>query len=280
MQICSSIESMRTLIHEWKSSGQTVGFVPTMGNLHEGHLKLVEEANKRSDRVVVSIFVNPMQFGENEDFDNYPRTQEQDIEKLKGLSTDAVFIPSADDIYPEQIDRSSFVEVPELSTILCGASRPGHFRGVTTVVNKLFNIVQPDCAVFGLKDYQQFIIIKKMVDDLKMPVQMIGVETVRESDGLAKSSRNGYLNQQQRQQAATIYEILRSIKTEIQQGRKDYLALEKEGLGQLEKVGFKPDYVAIRCAESLQVPAAETRTLAILVAAWLGNTRLIDNIRL
>jgi len=280
MQKCTSIPSVQTLLHEWKSDGQHIGFVPTMGNLHQGHLQLVEEAKKYCDRVVVSIFVNPMQFGVNEDFASYPRTLDEDIKKLTSFSVDAIFIPQVDELYPCKMDEMSFVEVPVLSDILCGASRPGHFRGVATVVNKLFNIIQPDSVVFGLKDYQQFIIIKKMVNDLAMSVELIGVETVREDDGLAMSSRNTYLNNEQRQQAAFLYKLLQSIREEIHTGRRDYPALEQDGLEQLEKAGFKADYLSIRYAESLLQPTDGATNLVILVAAWLGKTRLIDNIRL
>ncbi len=260
--------------------GQTIAFVPTMGNLHEGHLQLVRKARSLADVVVVSIFVNPLQFGPNEDLDAYPRTLAADKEKLFAEGTSILFAPSVHDIYPEGMEVQTIVRVPDLSETLCGQSRPGHFDGVSTVVSKLFNIVQPDIAVFGEKDFQQLSIIRKMVTDLCMPIAIVGVPTARDADGLALSSRNGYLNAEQRALAPLLHEVLGNCREAIACGFDNFLQLESHARMQLHRAGFVPDYFSIRDARTLREVTAQTEEVAILAAARLGKTRLIDNVRL
>ncbi|MBO7924043.1 pantoate--beta-alanine ligase [Alteromonas sp. K632G] len=280
MKVVDDIASLRKLTTEWKFSGSTVGFVPTMGNLHNGHLKLVKRAKAHNSRVVVSIFVNPMQFGANEDLDAYPRTIEEDKAKLIEAGVDAVFLPSVSDMYPGGVEHQTVVEVPDISDILCGASRPGHFRGVATVVSKLFNMVHPHDAFFGEKDFQQLQVIRTMVRDLSMGVTIHGIPTERDVSGLALSSRNGYLTDEQRHTAATIYSEMTSLKARIEAGERNYVALAADLADILTDSGFKNDYVHIVNAQSLK-PAKETDAhLVILVAAFLGNTRLIDNLQI
>ena len=269
---------LRALIRQWRSAGERVAFVPTMGNLHQGHLQLVDTAKQRADRVIVSIFVNPMQFGANEDLDKYPRTLEQDCKGLTEHGADAVFTPTPQLIYPRGLDVQTFVEVPLLGDYHCGGSRAGHFRGVSTIVTKLFNLVQPDIACFGQKDYQQLAIIRQMVTDLSMPIEIIGVPTIRAEDGLALSSRNGYLTAEQRTKAPALYRTLQWMKQQLQQGVSDLRALEQQAKDQLHAAGFKADYINISDRQTL-VPASDSTTaLVILAAAYLGTTRLIDNI--
>ena len=278
IQLITSPEDMQAMVMQWHREGLTIGFVPTMGNLHEGHLQLVETAKQKADRVVVSIFVNPLQFGPNEDFAKYPRTLEDDIKRLEVLKVDEVFAPAEESFYRQERERLTYVEVPGLSDILCGATRPGHFRGVTTVVNKLFNIVQPDVAVFGRKDYQQLAIIRQMVEDLAMPVSLVGLETVRESDGLAMSSRNRFLSAEQRALAPKLYQSLQSLRQTLREGEKAYEKLREQTTEWLTEQGFRVDYLEIRDARSLQWPDANTGERVILTAVYLGETRLIDNI--
>lgn len=266
-------------IRSWRQQSERIGFVPTMGNLHAGHLRLVEVARQHCDRVVVSIFVNPMQFGAGEDYTRYPRTLEADQAQLAARQVDLVFVPEVADMYPEGPEQTTYIEIPGLTTGLEGAHRPGHFRGVATVVNKLFNIVQPDVAVFGEKDFQQLLVIRRMVRDLDMPIEILGEATVREADGLALSSRNQYLTVEQRQQAPALYETLQYLRARLQQNGVDYTDLEQDAIMRLEKKGFSPDYVAIRHSETLQEPQSHTDPLVILAAARLGQTRLIDNLR-
>jgi pantoate--beta-alanine ligase len=278
MLMIQDIAQLRALIRQWRSAGERVAFVPTMGNLHQGHLQLVDTAKQRADRVIASIFVNPMQFGANEDLDKYPRTLEQDCKGLTEHGTDAVFTPTPQLIYPRGLDVQTFVEVPLLGDYHCGASRAGHFRGVSTIVTKLFNLVQPDIACFGQKDYQQLAIIRQMVADLSMPIEIIGVPTIRAEDGLALSSRNGYLTAEQRSTAPALYRTLQWMKQQLQQGVSDLRALEQQAKDQLNAAGFKADYVNISNRQTL-VPASDsTAALVILAAAYLGTTRLIDNI--
>lgn len=277
MQQIDTIAALRTQRGLWQQANETLAFVPTMGNLHEGHLALVEQAKSKADRVVVSIFVNPMQFGPNEDLDQYPRTLAADLEKLAALGVDVVFTPSVKEVYPRGIQSQTVVSVPELSTILCGATRPGHFEGVATVVSKLFNMVQPDIAVFGNKDYQQLQVIRFMVSDLCMPIQIIGVDTKRETSGLALSSRNGYLSPTERQQAVVIYQSLQHLATAIRQGADISTAIHN-ALIEWQAVGLKPDYLEVRRQGDLHQPSASDLNLVILAAAYLGNTRLIDNL--
>lgn len=280
VQFITSIEEMQSTSRQWRQAGLRIAFVPTMGNLHDGHLRLVDQAKASADRTVVSIFVNPLQFGPNEDFENYPRTLDADIAKLNELAVDVVFVPDEKQFYKREKKLTTFVEVPEQSDILCGASRPDHFRGVTTVVNKFFNIVQPDVAVFGTKDFQQFAIIQRMVSDLAIPVKLIGVATVREQDGLAMSSRNRYLSREQRALAPLLYETLRTIRQSLLSGEADFMALQQQAKNRLIDKGFRIDYLEIRDAQSLAKAEKGLNDLVILAAVWLGETRLIDNIRI
>lgn len=266
-------------LRNWRrQQQQRVALVPTMGNLHDGHLELVREARQQADIVVVSIFVNPMQFGANEDLDSYPRTLEHDCKLLEQLGVQAVFMPTVADVYPRGLEMQTRVEVPEIGGILCGASRPGHFVGVATIVCKLFNMVQPDVAIFGQKDFQQLQIIRLMTQDLSIPTTIVGVPTRRENDGLAMSSRNSYLDSHQRFQAATIYQTLKQIKARLSQPSINFKRFCDEGEQQLEAAGFEVDYVSIRNAEDLQPATTTDSQWVILIAARLGDTRLIDNL--
>lgn len=280
MQVISDIQPLRETRRQWQLQGKQIAFVPTMGNLHQGHLKLVSEAKKHADIVVVSIFVNPLQFGPDEDLDAYPRTLQQDIASLEALGVDLLFTPKADDIYSRGLEQQTFVEVPGLSYMICGASRPGHFRGVATIVCKLFNMVQPNMAFFGEKDFQQLQVIRAMVTDLSMNLTIYGVPTERESDGLAMSSRNHYLNEQQRQLAPTLYTYLCELADHIELGRRDFSRLLSDYKAKLNQAGFKSDYLEIRSADTLLHPGHEDTHLVILAAAFLGKTRLIDNIQI
>ncbi len=280
MLTLNTVEELRATIAVWRQTGEQIAFVPTMGNLHAGHLELMSEARSRAGRVVTSIFVNPMQFGEGEDYDAYPRTLEQDQGKLEQLGVDLLFAPAVTAIYPGgSTQQQTRVEVPGLSDVLCGASRPGHFIGVATVVCKLFNMVQPDLAVFGEKDYQQLMVIRRMVADLAIPVEILGIPTVRESDGLAMSSRNGYLSARQRSLAPLLYRTLQRTAEAIKTGDRDYTGLEAAAVKALAEAGFRPDYYAIRRSEDLAVPASSEEDVVVLAAAYLGTTRLIDNLR-
>ncbi len=280
MQVLNSSWDVTPVVRDWQRNSDRIGFVPTMGNLHEGHLRLVKAAQRNTDRVVVSIYVNPMQFGESDDFTNYPRTLKQDLQKLEKLGVDLVFTPDDESMYPDGIEQSSFVEVPSwLSTQLEGAHRPGHFRGVATIVTKLFNVVQPDLAVFGEKDFQQLLVIRQLVHDLNLPIEIVGEPTIREGDGLALSSRNQHLTKQERQQAAGLYAVLSELRERILLQNMAIADLEQAAIMQLEQKGFAPDYVAIRQSETLQEPENPTDSLVILAAARLGKTRLIDNLR-
>jgi len=275
MQIVSTVSECRRIIKAWQQAGDRVAFVPTMGNLHDGHIKLVTEAKKQAERVVVSIFVNPTQFGPGEDFDSYPRTEIEDQAKLSAAGADLLFLPTVTDVYAP--DAKTTVSVSGLSTVYCGAARPGHFDGVATVVCKLFNIVQPDLALFGRKDFQQLAVIRTMVRDLNIPVNIIGVETVREPNGLAMSSRNGYLSAQEKQIAAQLYQILCHARDDVLAGLP-VADIEQHSLNSLQAVGFAPDYFAICRSDNLVKANSEDTELVILVAARLGKTRLIDNI--
>lgn len=279
MQVISDILPLREQRRQWQLEGKVIGFVPTMGNLHDGHLDLVREAKKHCDIVVVSIFVNPMQFGPNEDLDAYPRTLEEDIQALDALGVTTLFTPKVEDIYAKGLEQQTFVEVPGLSYMICGASRPGHFRGVATIVCKLFNMVQPNHAFFGEKDFQQLQIIKGMVHDLSMNLTVHGVPTRREEDGLAMSSRNNYLSAQEREIAPALHAKMSDIADEVLKGRRDFQALIAEYKTRLNEMGFKSDYIEIRSAETLLHPSHEETHLVILAAAFLGKTRLIDNIQ-
>ena len=270
------VAELRAYLAHMRERGSSVAFVPTMGNLHAGHARLFTEARRHADAVVASIYVNPLQFGANEDFTTYPRTPAEDREVLLAADVDLLFIPEESDIYPRGAAAQTVVEVPGISTILCGAFRPGHFRGVATVVNRLFNLIAPDVALFGKKDYQQWLVIRLMVLDLGMPTEVIGVDTVREPDGLALSSRNRYLNDAERQQAPLLYRTLRRVAQRVQERAAPAVA-EADATDTLRQAGFRPDYVSVRRAEDLAAPTAADRELVVLAAAWLGRTRLIDN---
>lgn len=256
-----------------------IAFVPTMGNLHEGHLTLVRHAREQADHVVVSIFVNPLQFGPDEDLATYPRTLERDVEQLTAVGADVLFVPGVEVIYPKPQSEQTRVQVPIISDMLCGATRPGHFDGVATVVCKLFNLVRPDVALFGQKDYQQLMVIRRMVEDLALPVQVIGVPTIREADGLAMSSRNGYLDAEQRRQAPALYRILSDMAAQLLAGQSPAKLVEA-GAQAINAAGLNMDYLAIRRQSDLAEPLPGDEALVILVAAWLGETRLIDNIEI
>lgn len=273
------VSSLRETVMEWKRTGQRVALVPTMGNLHAGHLSLVDKARQKADRVVVSVFVNPLQFGPNEDFDRYPRTYEQDCAYLREKRVDAVFAPSVEEMYPNGQEQTLVVASSHLTTILEGATRPGHFDGVTTVVNKLFNMVQPDAAVFGQKDFQQVAVLKRMVEDLSMPVELIRAEIMRDADGLALSSRNQYLDEAQRRIAPKLFVVLQSVRMAIESENDDFRALEATATQQLLAEGFDAvDYVNIRQADSLEPVDSVGENCVIVAAARLGKTRLLDNV--
>jgi len=275
MQKVTTVNQLKEQICLWRKQGFRIAFVPTMGNLHAGHIKLVTEARKQADKVVVSIFVNPTQFGVGEDFESYPRTEQADQEKLTEASTDLLFLPAVFELYPNK--TTTRVSVGDLATLHCGAHRMGHFDGVATVVTKLFNIVQPDIAIFGEKDFQQLAVIRSMVQDFNIPVEIKGVSTERESDGLAMSSRNGYLTVEQRLVAPNLYQILCQTKNDILQG-KYFKEIEIEQRKALETLGFKVDYFSICKAIDLQLATESDKNLVILAAAKLGKPRLIDNI--
>ncbi len=278
MQTVTELTALRSALAERRASGDRIVLVPTMGNLHDGHLSLLRTARDCGDYVVATIFVNPFQFGENEDFDSYPRTLEPDLERLEAMRCDLVFIPKAKDVYPRGAEHATRVDVPDLSGILCGRTRPGFFRGVATVVNILFNMVRPDAAVFGEKDYQQLLVIRRMVEDLRMTIKILVGETVRESDGLAMSSRNSYLTPAERERAPMIYQQLQKARSEIGAGERDFDAVCASALDALRSAGFKPDYFEVRRAEDLGIAQSGDDDLRILAAAWLGKARLIDNV--
>jgi len=280
MRTYNSSAQLQSALRSFRSNGQRVAFVPTMGNLHEGHLDLVRKARSLADVVVVSIFVNPLQFGPGEDLDAYPRTLAADKEKLFSEGVQVLFAPEVTEIYPDGMAAQTLVHVPDLGDTLCGHSRPGHFDGVTTVVSKLFNIVQPDIAVFGEKDYQQLSIVRRMVQDLCMPIRIVGVATTRDEDGLAKSSRNGYLSSEERRVAPILNRTLRDCREAIACGFDNFLQLESHARMQLLQAGFEPDYFTICDARTLRPVTDDTEEIAILAAARLGKTRLIDNVRL
>ncbi|WP_258808314.1 pantoate--beta-alanine ligase [Pseudidiomarina sp. CB1] len=276
MQLFKSLQELRA----WRDQQQgRIALVPTMGNLHEGHLKLVDLAKQHADLVIASIFVNPLQFGANEDLDNYPRTLDADCQALAERGAHGVFAPQVSDVYPRGLAAQTFIEVPQLSDILCGASRPGHFRGVATIVAKLFNMVQPQVAIFGEKDFQQLQVIRLMTQDLSMPVEVIGMPTERAEDGLALSSRNGYLSVSERQQAPLIYQTLRALAAAIVEQRVDHEVALATARHQLENNGFRVDYLELRRQADLQAATADDKELVVLVAAFLGRTRLIDNLQ-
>ena len=279
MQIVESILSLRGQIKTWRAEHRTIAFVPTMGNLHDGHISLVKKAQTLADKVVVSIFVNPLQFDDKRDLANYPRTLQTDIEKLTQVGCNLLFTPDNEVMYPQGKDFHTFIHVPGMDDKLCGLERPGHFDGVATVVTKFFNIVQADVAVFGEKDYQQLLLIRKLVADLNLPIKIVGAETVREESGLAMSSRNQHLNDTLKQQAAALYSNLLELKRQLESGNQDYSALLAQAHTQLTASGFTLDYIDIRRAEDLQLANPEVdKELRLLAAGRVGSVRLIDNI--
>ena len=279
MYTIDSINQLRNQLWQAKLDHKIIAFVPTMGNLHEGHLQLIDRALEEADLVVASIFVNPLQFGPGEDFNGYPRTFMGDQEKLMSRGCHVLFAPTVDEMYPTTNVSSTVVKVPHLDQLLCGASRPGHFTGVATVVSKLFGIVQPDLAIFGLKDYQQFLVIKQLTNDLCLPVKIIGAPIARAESGLALSSRNGYLSERELRQAAQLYVCLIACQVALETGETELLKLEEQAQCQLESAGFTRDYFKICRQSDLQPANIDDNELVIVAAAYLGKARLIDNIR-
>jgi pantoate--beta-alanine ligase len=279
MDTVTTVAAVREHVRRWRSEGRRVAFVPTMGNLHTGHVSLIEAARRHGDRFVASIFVNPMQFGPNEDYAQYPRTPTKDADMLAEAGCNLMFMPDVAQIYPNGSERATRVDVPSLARVLDGEFRPGHFEGVSTIVATLFHIVEPDVAIFGEKDFQQLTIIRRMVADLCMPVEIVGAPTVRDSDGLAMSSRNQYLTSAERQVAPRIYQTLRAAAGRLQAGDTEFSSIERTGVEALAKAGMKPDYFSVRRAQDLGAPAPDTKHLVVLTAARLGKARLIDNIQ-
>lgn len=277
MLVVNNPAALREQIGQWHREGRAIAFVPTMGNLHQGHLTLVEEARRHGDKVVVSIFVNPLQFDKAEDLANYPRTLEQDCAALEAAGVDLVFTPTPEIMYPQGLASQTFVEVPGISSLLEGALRPGHFRGVSTVVTKLFNLVQPNVACFGEKDYQQLALIRKMVADMAMPIEIVGVPTVRAEDGLALSSRNGYMTAAERAIAPELARTMNWIAGQIEAGNSHLPSLVAQASQRLDNAGFRTDAIDIVDADTLESASAESQRLVILMAAYLGKARLIDN---
>lgn len=280
MQTCQRVSDLRAQLAQARNNGKRIALVATMGNLHEGHLQLIRLAKTLADVVVASIFVNPLQFGLNEDWEQYPRTLERDSSMLSAEGCDLLFCPTEMDMYPNGMETQTKVEVPTMTNILCGASRPGHFLGVTTVVAKLLNMVQPDTAIFGIKDYQQLTVIRRMVEDLCIPVQVVAAPIARADDGLALSSRNSYLTAEERPRAVALYQVLNQARDAIQAGSRDYAAIETAAQQQLSQAGMRPDYFSIRQAKTLEPASAVDTDLVLLGAVYLGKTRLIDNVTL
>lgn len=279
MQTQQKIQHLRQVLKAARAEDKSIALIPTMGNLHEGHLELIRQARRRYDFLVCSLFVNPLQFGANEDLDAYPETLAADSEKLEGENCDCLFLPSVTEIYGSDLKQQTSVNVPGLTENFCGNSRPGHFDGVATVVIKLFNIVLPDAAYFGLKDYQQFLVIQKLSKDLAFNIRILGVETQREKSGLAMSSRNNYLSDEEKRNAAALYRCLAECSREIKQGNNDFTKLEITAKSRLQTASLKPDYFNICNADNLQAPTNDTQNLVILAAVYIAKSRLIDNIR-
>ncbi len=279
METVTTISTVRERVRAWRAAGERVVFVPTMGNLHAGHVSLIEAARRHGERFVASIFVNPMQFGPNEDFAHYPRTPQEDQRMLADAGCDLMFMPDVAEIYPHGSERAARVEVPGLSRILEGEFRPGHMEGVSTVVAKLFHIVEPDVAVFGEKDYQQLTVIRRMVVELCMRVEIVGAPTMRDVDGLALSSRNQYLTPAERKVAPVIYATLEAAAARLRAGDGQFASIERSGFQALEGSGLRPDYFSVRRADDLTAPGPQTRALVVLAAARLGRARLIDNVQ-
>jgi pantoate--beta-alanine ligase len=280
MNTVKTVRELRAAVARARSEGKRIALVPTMGNLHSGHIALVTKAVQRADFVIASIFVNPLQFGPSEDLASYPRTLAADQEQLLQAGCHLLFTPTVDEMYPHGMADQTIVRVPVVSEGLCGGSRPGHFDGVSTVVNKLFNMVQPDIAIFGQKDFQQLAVVNALVRDLNMPIQIIGEPTVRAADGLALSSRNGYLSEDQRAAAPALYRVIKQIGDALRSGDQNHDQLLSDGVKALEAAGFRPDYLEIRNAVSLRPATSEDQDLVVLGAAFLGKTRLIDNLHL
>ncbi|MEX6667164.1 pantoate--beta-alanine ligase [Pseudomonas sp. W2-17] len=280
MNTVKTVRELRAVVARARSEGKRIALVPTMGNLHSGHIALVTKAVQRADFVIASIFVNPLQFGPNEDLASYPRTLAADQEQLLQAGCHLLFTPTVEEMYPHGMADQTIVRVPVVSEGLCGGSRPGHFDGVSTVVSKLFNMVQPDIAIFGQKDFQQLAVVNALVRDLNMPIQIIGEPTVRAADDLALSSRNGYLTEDQRAAAPALYRVIKQIGTALQNGEQDHQQLVGDGVKALEAAGFRPDYLEIRNAVSLRPASPDDHDLVVLGAAFMGKTRLIDNLHL
>ncbi len=279
MDTLTTIAAVREHVQAWHRAGLRVAFVPTMGNLHAGHVSLIDAARRHGERFVASIFVNPMQFGPNEDWAHYPRTPREDERMLAQAGCSLMFMPDVAEIYPHGSERAARVEVPGVSRMLEGEFRPGHMEGVSTVVAKLFHIVEPDVAIFGEKDFQQLVVIRRMVADLCMPVEIIGAPTVRDRDGLAMSSRNQYLSSEERALAPRIYEALQAAAQRLRAGDVDFASIERAGFAALERAGFRPDYFSVRNASDLSPATRTMRELVVLTAARIGKARLIDNVQ-
>lgn len=280
MYQATSVIELRQYIQHWKNHGKSIAFIPTMGNLHQGHISLVEKGQSLCDHTICSIFVNPMQFGPNEDFNHYPRTLERDIDQLEAIGCDLVYLPAASELYPDGLEKITQVQVTDLTGIFEGAHRPGHFTGVATIVLKLLNIVRPDVSIFGKKDFQQYRVISKMVEDLNLEVDIIGAETTREPNGLATSSRNQYLSDDQKELASLIYRTLKESAASITAGENTFDKLEQRAIERLNQAGFETDYFCVCNVETLERASPEDRRLVILVTARLGETRLLDNIEI
>jgi len=278
MQQVKAIPALRDALARWRHERERVALVPTMGNLHSGHMVLIERAQQLAHRTVVSIFVNPMQFVRGEDFDSYPRTPEQDLLGLAEAGVDLVFLPDAADLYAGDLERTTYVKVPALDDILCGKFRPGHFTGVATMVTKLLNLVLPDIAVFGDKDYQQLLVIRRLVADLCLPVDVIAVPTARDVDGLAHSSRNSYLTRSERRRASLLFKTLKQVAAALRASEGNWAELEAQATQRLQKGGFRVDYLSVRRAKDLMPPSPQDTHLVVMAAAWLGRTRLIDHV--
>ena len=279
METVFDLAGLHRVVSQWKREGATIAFVPTMGNLHRGHFSLLERANELADKTIVSIFVNPIQFGKGEDYESYPSTLEKDSQGLAQNDLDLLFAPDLKQLYPGGVDTDTRVVVPELSNILCGRFRPEHFSGVATVVTKLLINTQADIAIFGEKDFQQLLVVRRAVTDLCMPIEIVGMPVVREDDGLAMSSRNAYLNMTERKQAPIIYQTLQNAAQRLRHSPDQIPSIEAEGMKTLESNGFRPEYFSVRRTEDLGEPGAQDLRLSILTAAWLGSARLIDNVK-
>ena len=280
MYQATSVIELRQYIQHWKNHGKSIAFIPTMGNLHQGHISLIEKGQSLCDHTICSIFVNPMQFGPNEDFNHYPRTLERDIVQLEAIGCDLIYLPAASELYPDGLEKITQVQVTDLTGIFEGAHRPGHFTGVATIVLKLLNIVRPDVSIFGKKDFQQYRVISKMVEDLNLEVDIIGAETTREPNGLATSSRNQYLSDDQKELASLIYRTLKESAASITAGDNTFDKLEQRAIERLNQAGFETDYFCVCNVETLERASPEDRRLVILVTARLGETRLLDNIEI